>query len=153
MHIDSVRYEHQKNMDGNSVCVFLKERNVERVVYMTEFEESVSKKIYYVFKKLELSPACKGYNFAMTAIVEKFKLEEEYGGRKVPIGTLYRKVGEIFKTEYRCVERNIRTLRQKMQDENDNNPFVKTVFGDKTKFSNAEFIARIYSYIKYEYEE
>lgn len=120
---------------------------------MTDFEESVSKKTYHVFKKLGLSPACKGYDFAMAAIVKSFELEEECGGRKIPIGILYKKVGETFKTNYHCVERNIRTLRQKMRDENGSNPFVKTVFGDITKFSNADFIACIYSYIKYGYEE
>lgn len=111
------------------------------------------KQIYRLFKRLGISPACKGYDFAMAAICTKHKMEQEK--ENFSVGKIYEEVAKTYGTNYRCVERNIRTLRLKMLREMNyaTSAFVKEVFGTTDNISNAEFITSLYSYLRYEQEE
>ena len=101
-----------------------------------------------VLLKIGLSPDLKGYSFARHAI--RLVLEDPSMLKSIT-GRLYGKIAEMYDTNTKCVERNIRHAIESAWNKG-NISYIEELFGytvdaEKGKPTNAAFIATIADYI------
>lgn len=115
--------------------------------------QDAEKKIYHLLKDLGVRPELEGYRYIKYALL---LLIEKEGNLKITKQT-YPMVAEKFGVTPQSVERSIRHC---IQDVCINTP-VETLYSilgpdsrhQEVWYTNSNFLARLYEYFKYEYEE